>query len=174
MFEECLGKNLVEFERAQMIIAALEDHDFFNERFDGRPKPKVFSDYVISEFFRAADRISNSPLGEVERYWQTSQRFKTPFFLPQITIEERCQFNSAELKDPVDALCFLLPMLCMKPSDFSFKLIRMRYADWENDPTDGKEVAVKRILEIAKEEGYKVQAVAEAIKAVKEEMGVSW
>ncbi len=154
--------------RSLIVANAIRCHDFFNKGITPNMKPP---DYLIGEVIRAADKMTLSPCEEVDRYWAIGKRVGTPFFLPDISLEER---TSPYLFNAKDQLNYFLAMLLLSPEDFCHPVLQKAYKSWEK----GKGEAMKRILVIAREDvglkGKAFQALSHVIDEWKKATNCQW
>jgi len=165
-----LQRAFPKLERLDEVSAALVEHEFFSPRLNQRKTPDIFVLCSWADICRLADRVSNPPVEEVERYWATGKKYGTPFFDSDVPFEDRCTFDLSK-GVPKDELTFLLAMLSVEPKDFCHELTQDYYGQWEYE---GKPLAVTRILEIAEEQECDVDEVAGIIERVKDELALLW
>ncbi|HNP74938.1 MAG TPA: hypothetical protein PKL09_01090 [bacterium] len=153
-----MGKEMIQSE----IRAVLYQHDYFGQVVNG-DLPLDTQAYPLAELFRLADKTSVSPVEEVERYWQTSKRYQSVFFDPNIP--DATRFNLAvNEKERADCLTWLLLIFALQSTDFLFAETADAYAYWAR----GKREALDSIGRLAQQAGSDgAEAVATVRRFIK-------
>lgn len=103
-----------------------------------------------------ADRISTDASKEIERYWETGKRRKTAFFKPEITLEDRINFNFSKIGEYIksgklDQFMFFFAMLAISENDFDHLILKQIYKEWASQKYVD---ATETIYRLARENGY--------------------
>jgi hypothetical protein len=144
----------------QKIEDYIRNHDFFNTRLDGTKYQEPSS--LEGQITRLADRISVPIEEEIARYRETGKRLNTVYFKPEISFQERVDFNFGNMGNYIksgkfDEFTFFLALLSQKSEDFSHPTLAKIYQKWSSIKNKG----IQTILEIAKEEGYPEKEIKE-------------
>lgn len=136
------------------------NHDFFNTRLDWTKYQEPYS--LEGQITRLSDRISTPIEEEIERYRETWKRMNTTYFKKDISFQERVDFTFANMwtylkTGRFDEFTFFLTLLSQAPSDFSNPVLHDIYAKRQSN----KNKWIKKILEIAKQEWYIDEDIAE-------------
>lgn len=125
-------------------------HDYFCPLIDGRPMPTEIM-IPIGEIFRLADKTSNSPAEEIQRYYETGKRHGTPFF--NYALPEKIRFDFVKNHAHRDMLTWFLILFAIQPSDFLYRETSQCYAIW----AEGKREAFFKIGDLCRQEGLEPQ-----------------
>jgi len=118
-----------------MVLLCIEKHDWFNLNISNGVEKEVRMNHVI-DIFRLADRTSLSPKEELERYYETGKRYKTPFFNPELSMHDRFDFkNNYKKRDIITH--FLLIFIFNEDYLFFSTTIRL-YNEWAEDKEELK------------------------------------
>ena len=153
-FKKLKEKDIeLSLEEQQKIEDYILNHDFFNERLDGKKYHEPMS--IEGQITRLADRISTPIQQEVERYRETGKRLGAKYFNNNITWQERIDFSFANMKTYItsgkfDEFTFFLSLLAQKSSDFSHPVLAEIYQQWATSKRQG----IDSMLHIAKAEWY--------------------
>lgn len=128
----------------------IRNRDFYSVRLTGNySEPKSMEGQIA----RLANHTSTDMVSAVRRYWQKGKRLSTPYFLPDVTFEQRTEFVFPRLEEyrtegKADELAFLLAFLSLSSEDFQHPKLGQMYAEWAKD----KDRAIEEMLRIAREE----------------------
>lgn len=149
-----LSKRWIEFDKKfwDEIFDYLDNHDFLNDRLDPNYREPENIEWQI---VRLSDRISTDIETEIDRYWETWKRLKTPYFIKDISFEDRINFDFTKIGDYIkwnkfDEFTFFLALISISENDFSNKDLKELYKKWSNS----KNLAINKILLIWKLEWY--------------------
>ncbi|PIR07075.1 MAG: hypothetical protein COV55_01445 [Candidatus Komeilibacteria bacterium CG11_big_fil_rev_8_21_14_0_20_36_20] len=121
------------------------EHDYFFPVVGDQLLPRVLRN-PLAEIFRLADKTSLPPKDEVERYYQTGLRFKTPFFNPSLDLVDRFEFKDNHVSR--DAIGWMMLIFLLKSENFFYRETADEYGRW----AQGKTAALDYILGLAKKE----------------------
>lgn len=164
LFQKKLKNKGVEFsqEKVKAIIDYIYNHDFFNERLDGKflKEPNSLEWQIV----RLADRISIDIREEIRRYRDTWKRKNTPLLKDSISFEDRTNFSFDKIWEYIknwklDQMFFFFTLLSICEKDFSHPVLSKLYKERAVE----KNKAIDEILEIAKEEWYEIEKIKNLI-----------
>ncbi len=124
----------------------INNHDFLNDRLDPNYKePKSIEWWIV----RLSDRISTNIETEIDRYWETWKRLKTPYFIENISFEDRVSFNFTKVWEYIkskkfDEFTFFLALISVSKNDYQNDDLKQIYASWAKS----KDIWIKKILDI--------------------------
>jgi len=135
------------------LTAIIRHHDYFCQSVDHQPFPKELQTSPLAEIFRLADKTSIDPAQEVKRYYQTGERYQTPFYKPELSWDDRFSFSVAP--QDKDQLCYLLLIFALQPHHFIHEELRNIYREWQKN----KQVAKEEICKIAHDRNLEPESI---------------
>lgn len=141
----------------------INNHDFLNDRLDPNyTEPKNIEWQIV----RLSDRISTDIETEIDRYWETWKRLKTPYFIEDISFEERINFNFTKIWEYIkskkfDEFTFFLALISVSEKDYQNDDLKEIYASW----AESKNIWIKKILDIWRQEWFSQEQI-EKMKAL--------
>ena len=151
---------------SQELYDMIVRHDYFSPVTGEGDMPAELSK-PLPEVLRLADKTSVSPELEVERWWACGQRYKTPFFNPELKDEVRfdLKHNNAER----DQVTHFLLLFALQPSDFYSYEAATYYGLW----AQGKGLAVASIMRLARECDCDESEVTGVLRRFHEHYGIA-
>jgi hypothetical protein len=138
---------------ATALFEMIIHHDYLCPTVDGEPIPEVLLDSPLAEIIRLADKTSNPPVVEVDRWLNYAQGLGLVFFNPDLSDASR--FDLRHRSEQRDQITFLLAFFALQPSNFYATEAAEIYRQWAR----GKTEALCRIMAICRKQGISEQVV---------------
>ncbi len=172
--KEVLGQEWLE--RYNKIKHYIKNHDKMTWWLD--PNDEL-PNSIEGQIVLLADRISTDASEEIERYWETGKRRKTTYFNPEISLQERIDFNFTKIgkyiqAGKLDQFMFFFAMLAISENDFEHQILKSIYKEWSARKYDQ---ATETIYRLAREADYDEKAIEQMknhINAYLEHYGVEF
>lgn len=135
----------------------IENHDFLNNRLDPNYKEPESIEWQI---VRLSDRISTDIETEIERYWETWKRLHTPYFIEDISFEDRVNFNFTKVWEYIkskkfDEFTFFLALISVSENDYINPDLQEIYKSW----AASKDIWIQKILDIWRKEWFSQEQI---------------
>lgn len=145
-------------EMSALLHIMINHHDYICEFIDGNPLPIHFMEFPLAEIFRLADTTSLSPGNEIVRWYDTGRQAGTVFFNPDLTPEQRFDFQASY--DNWDQIQYFFLFFAIQPKDWFFGETRDLYRQWSMKTEGGKTQALRKIIELAANEKCNTEKIA--------------
>ncbi len=135
----------------------IDNHDFLNNRLDPNySEPNNLEWQIV----RLSDRISTDIETEIDRYWETWKRLKTPYFIEDISFEDRINFDFTKVWEYIkskkfDEFTFFLALISVSEQDYINDDLKEIYKSWAST----KDLAIRKILDIWEQEWYSKEEI---------------